>query len=79
MEKSNGSGEPARTTARICRQRIHHEEVMPRNPHAQMVHSNAGKMMLAGSGAVSGTDDAAGAVNGSPTSSITTENFDWIT
>ena len=36
------TGDPARTAARMRRQRIHHEQAMPRNPHAQMPNRIAG-------------------------------------
>src|SRR5262249_23689783 len=46
---SRCTGEPARTAARIHRQRIHHEQLMPRNPHAQLPHRRAGIGLAAGS------------------------------
>jgi len=49
---------------RSRRQRTHHEQLMPRNPHAQIVHRSAGTVLAAGGAAVIGTDDAAGAVKG---------------
>src|SRR5664280_2911716 len=56
---SRCKGEPARTVPRMCRQRIHHEQAMPRNPHAQMLHKTAGSGLAAGgTGAHKGEETA---------------------
>jgi hypothetical protein len=58
------TGEPARTTAPIRRQRIHHEQLMPKNPHAQMVQRSAGIGLSVGSTGDIVCSEAAGTVNG---------------
>src|SRR5437016_5999559 len=71
--------DPVRTAVRMRPQRTHHEQVMPRNPHPQMPHRNAGKNRFeaAGTGANKG-EETAGAVNGWLTSSITTNKVDCV-
>jgi hypothetical protein len=57
-------GEAARTAVRIRRQRIHHEQAMPRNPHAQMVQKSAGIRLAAASAAEIGAVETTVTVNG---------------
>src|ERR1700730_3306897 len=67
-------GEPARTAAWIRRQRTHHEQVIPRNPHAHMLNRIVGNGLAAG-GTAGKADESAGPVNGRLTASIMTDNL----
>jgi hypothetical protein len=71
---SRFTGDAVRTADLSRRQRIHHEPVMPTNPHAQIPNRTAGRELRAG-GAV-GKNEAGEAVNGSLTSSMTMDRLE---
>src|SRR5580658_2566572 len=72
------TGDPARTTALMRRQRIHHQQPMPANPHAQMPNRIADSGLEASGGGVDKGDGTGGAVNGWLTSSIKTDQLDCV-
>src|SRR5258708_23167463 len=57
------TGDPARTTALMRRQRIHHEQLMPTNPNAQMPNRIAGSGLAAGGAFANKGDETADAGN----------------
>src|ERR1700730_11829156 len=67
-------GEPTRTAAWIRRQRTHHEQAIPRNPHAHMLNTIAGNGLAAG-GTAGKADESAGPVNGRLISSTMTDRL----
>jgi hypothetical protein len=60
------------------RQRIHHEQLMPANPHAQMAKRTAGSGLAAAGAFTKKGDETAGAVNGWLTCSITTDQLGGV-
>jgi len=72
------TGDPARTAARIRRHLTHHEQVIPRNPHAQIENRIAGSGVTGDDTVAKKLDDIAGVANGWLTWSITTDKFDGM-
>src|SRR5579872_741235 len=73
-----GRGDPARTVARMRRQRTHHEPVMPKDPQAQTPQRISGSGFAAGGAGANKREETGRAVNGWLTAFITTNTLDWV-